>query len=444
MIDKKKIEHIFRAYDIRGIYNDDINEEIFERIGNVFSFFVDDTVVVGCDNRESSQSLKEAFIEGVTSAGKNVIDVGMTTKPITMFVGLQKNMISAFVTASHLPPEYNGIKFAYSNGIAFPKEDNIKIKELFMSEKTFSGKKGSVVKINPFEDYKNYLIKKIPDPEKKLRILLDCGNGTAGLVVRDLFEKKGYDVDTIFEEPDGRFPNRESELLDTTLGTAKELSKKYDVAFAYDGDADRMALIYNGKLLSAEEMAFIVLKEILKKRKGYVVTNVECSRIIDKIVKENGSAIERVPVGFTYMIQAVYRRNAVYGIERSLHSCIPEVMPFDDAVAISLYTAYIVSKLDLEKILKEVPITFMERINFACDEKTKFEIMNRIEKTIRDKYNKYEINTMDGIRIDFPDSWILLRPSNTSPMIRLTIEADRAERLEELKREFSKIIEDNL
>jgi len=437
----KSISHIFRAYDIRGIYGKDLNEKIMERIGNVFSIFVDSIAVVGYDNRNSSISLRDAFINGLTRSGKNVIDVGLVPKPVAVFAGLVKQKPVAYITASHLPPEYNGVKFSYSNGLGFSEKDNMKIKEIFMSNREFIFEKGNVRRYNPIEYYKQHLIEKIPYPERKMKVLLDCGNGTAGIIVKDIFERKGYNVDILFGEPDGNFPNRESEISEKALKKVKELSMDYDVAIAYDGDCDRMGLIYKGRLLTPEQMAYVILKELLKTKKGAVVTNVECSRIIDKIVSDNGCEVIRVPVGFTFMVHALHEKNGIYGIERSLHSCIPEIMPFDDAIAISLYTAYVASKIDIEETLKEIPETYMERVDFNVSEEKKFVIIENLKKKLMEKY---ELNTMDGIRIDFPDSWVLIRASNTSPIIRLTMEANSEKRLQELKNEFINLLEKEL
>jgi phosphomannomutase len=451
MIDKKSIEHIFRAYDIRGIYGKDIDEEIFEAIGETFASFVNEKeIVVGRDCRNSSPGLTEAFIHGINSCGKYVINIGTIPRGVALFYGILSEYKSAYISASHLSSEWNGIKFAESDGRGF-NEENKKIKEIFMKRdfsecRTHNSLEGNFFK-DAREEYINYLLKKVERPERKINVLLDCGNGTAGLVAPKLFRLAGFDVDTLFENSDGNFPNRIPEPKEKFLSEAKKKAKDYDITFAYDCDVDRVSAIDNKcEFIEPEKFACFLLEDIVKNHEGPVVASLECSKIIEEFTKKFSRQVIYSKVGYTNIIQGIHENNACLGFEKSAHFCIPSIVPFDDAIAVSFYAAVALSKRaqSLGEILKDILRYENETIDFECSDETKSKVMETmIEKLTKLKDYK-KIITIDGIRVDYGHEWILLRQSNTSPLIRLTLESDSRENFLKLREKFSRFLENEI
>lgn len=445
MKDLKKFSHIFRSYDVRGIYGKDLNEDVMERIGNCLTRLVKNTVVA-MDMRLSSKELKNAFISGAINSGKNIFDLNLIPMGAAMFYAWKNKKTLAYITASHLPKEWNGVKFFHSSGEGFVEEENFKIRDEFLKGKIIKAKKrGRIFQLNSkeiLEDYKKYLLSKI-QVKKKPRVVLDCGNGMASLIVKDLFEKAGFSALSIFDELDGSFPNRNPEPEADSLTKLKEESRKADLGIAYDGDADRMVLVDDkGRKLTPEQVSFLVLSELLKKESGPIIANVECSRILDDIAKEFNRKIIRVRVGHPYIVSNALKNKASFGVESSGHYIIPSLVPFDDSLAVSLYATYVLSSKDekLSEIVDKIKRYPLGRVNFKCFDKKKFLVIKKLKEKLQKEYGN--VNTIDGVRIDFKKGWVLIRASNTEPLIRLTVEADNKGEFGKLKDKFSKILEE--
>ena len=438
----KDISHIFRSYDVRGIYGKDLDEEIMERIGNAFAQATGEDVIVARDMRVHSAALCNAFITGALAAGRNVTFLGVLPLGVGMFAAWRKQQY-AYITASHLPKEWNGVKFYHKNGVGFFEEENYKIRDIVINGGIVKSKtRGNLAKEDTgkiIEDYKNYILSKIK-AKGKMEITLDTGNGCAGLVARDLFSRAGFSAKAIYEELDGRFPNRNPEPSEDPL---TELRQAAGLGIAYDGDGDRMLLVYNGKVIQPEQTAYLILSQLLENEKGPVVANIECTRLIDDIAKKFQRDVVRVPVGHTFLVQGVFVNKACFGIELSGHYIIPSLMPIDDSLAVSLYTASIISGMDnLEDIIHEIPTYHFARINFDCSDKRKFEVIENLKTKLSKQYTN--VSTMDGVRVDLDDGWVLIRASNTGPLIRMSIEARSEQALDRLKREFSAVLEDEM
>ena len=433
---------IFRAYDIRGIYGKDLTDDIMLKIGNAFRRFVGDSVIVGCDHRLSSPALKDAFIRGATQAGKNVIDISVVPRGASMFWAGKTGLNTCYITASHLPKEWNGLKFVRSDGTSFTGNESMEIKRAVEHGDFYrADKPGSVAKEEIIGQYVNFLVGRIPRPGKPLKVLLDCGNGTAGMAAPELFRKMGYYAEPLFGEPDGSFPNRESEITPEALEKTLPESANYDVTFAYDGDADRLSMVDDkGRIVEPEIVAYIIMKELLKQQQGPIVANVECSKIIDKIAKEFGRDVIRSAVGYSFVIKCLHENKACFGIEKSMHFCIPSIFHFDDGIASSLFAAYAVSRLGepLSEFVDRMPKFIQETRNFDCGDDVKFDVIKRVSEQSAKEYEK--LSNLDGVRVQLDDGWVLVRASNTSPLIRMTVEADTAERFKELSEKFSSMV----
>ena len=436
---------IFRSYDVRGIYRKDIDEEIMRRIGESFAAHVKKDVVVARDCRMSSPTLMSAFIDGAASHGIAVHDAGMLPLGAGMFHAWREGLECAYITASHLPKEWCGVKFFHSNGIGIMEDEILEIKRIF-SGNAPEKVRGSVksVREDISGNYIRYLTKKTHQ-KKKLRILVDNGNGVSSLVVKNLFTSGGHHVDVIFEEPDGRFPNRLPDPADTEIGKLKEMVSGYDIGIAYDGDADRMAVVdEKGAMLSPEQTSYLIMSCLLKTEKGPIIANVECTRLIDDIAKKFSRHVIRSPVGHTFLMQYVNDNKACYGVESAGHYCIPSIVPFDDAIAASLYAVSALSHLDcsLSSFVKEMPVHSFERKSFVCPDDMKSDVMKKLKETIMEQYGS--VTTIDGVRVDFDNGWALLRMSNTSPYIRLTVEGDTKKDFYKIQKTFIGLLEDEM
>lgn len=428
---------IFRSYDVRGIYGKDIDEKIIKRIGAAFSSVSTDTIAVASDMRLSSPALKSAFISG---RNKKVIDCGCIPLGVGMLFALGKYDY-AYVTGSHLPGKWNGVKFFHKNGIGFNEKENKNIEKIYanMKPKAYDAKKSQVKKEDAralLDGYKKYVLGKIKI-SRKLHVVLDCGNGMASLVAKQLFSEAGFEAEAIFDKLDGTFPNRNSDPNDDSLGALRKKVLSADIGIAYDGDGDRMVLVdETGRKLTPEQTSYLVLLDAVK-HSGPVVANVECTRIIDDIAKKFGKKIVRVPVGHTFLMEGVEKHRACFGVESAAHYALPYMAPFDDSMIVSIFAAAVLSKQGkkLSEIANEVKEYPFERINFECSDKKKFIVVENLRRQFKEEYEN--ITTLDGVRVDFPDGWVLIRVSNTSPFIRLTVEAEDKKTLERLKEKFT-------
>jgi phosphomannomutase len=249
--------------------------------------------------------------------------------------------------------------------------------------------------------------------------------------------------DAPFSIKDGSFPGRGAEPNERTL---MDLSQEVRInnaclGIAFDGDADRVVFVdENGVVRSAEESGSLIISELLKNKKGNICINVDCSSMVEDVIRENGGTPVRIRVGDAFLADAIQLNDGIFAMESSDHFLIPEVLPSDDGIMVGLYVANIIagSGKSFSSMLKHLKICPSEKINFKCEDKKKFGV---IEKLRKDLEGKYPINTIDGLRLELAGGWALIRASNTTPTLRLTIEAKTLEQLEKIKQEFIPVIE---
>jgi phosphomannomutase len=445
---------IFRAYDIRGIYGDDLYPETMLRIGLGLGTYAqsrgETSVVVGNDIRTTSLLLANALISGLLSSGINVSNAGTTTFGVCAFSGwLLKKDIIAYVTASHLPPEWNGVKFYTGEGIGFSVEENGKIRDIVLDEKeeTVSWREvGNYDEVDLQEEYIEYIAKRFDrDVFEGKRIVLDCGNGSMGLVALDVMKRVKLKTDVLFPNPDPSFPNRPSEPTELVALKEAVMRNRADFGAAFDGDGDRVVIVDDrGRMLSADQCGAIIAKDLLEELRGPVLANVECSMLMECELEKLGGKIERIPVGHTFLTLEAKRRNAVLAIESSGHYVMPSFFLFDDAMIIPLKLAEIVAKTGkkVSELVDMLPQYPKAQKNLLCDDKVKFGVIRTLADRLADEYGSDRINTMDGLRIDLkPDGWVLIRASNTSPLIRVTVEGATEAIKEKLMKQFVGIAE---
>jgi phosphomannomutase/phosphoglucomutase len=425
--------NIFRAYDVRGVYGKDLTEETMGNIGRALGTFAHGKkILVGGDCRLSTSSLKNSLVSGITSTGTDVLLVEeVTSFGLALHTGTEAGII-AYITASHSPMDWNGIKFYYSTGVAFSNEENLKVKEIFMSDE-FTNGKGSVEKIAPATGSYISSMEKRFKINGRLKIVVDPGNGSTSLIMPKVLEAIGCDVVAIFNEYDGNFPNRKPDVKKEFLTELTKKVKEVDADFglAFDGDGDRLAIIGNdGRCLESEEIAFIIAKHMEGNK---IVATVECSRILDDL----GFEIIRIPVGHTYLTKASVDKSVIVGVEASGHMTIPKYSPFDDSGLIACKFCQIMVGKELSEEIKSIPKYIRRRTNFECSDDRKFEVVD----SLKDKF-KGDTDTMDGVRINFDDAWVLIRASNTGAKIRMTVEAKDEKRLVELENRYGPMLKE--
>jgi len=449
---------IFRAYDIRGVYGKNLTDEIMEKMGMAVGTVWPGTYTVGRDFREHGKSLQDAFVSGLIKTGSNAVLVGQSPTGVCVFGNwMLKNDFSAFVTASHLTAEWNGLKLFDKDGVGFFEEDNAKIRDTIISGKfKQSDKQGEVKTAEQIEsEYIDFIVSKIKPDNDNIKVVIDFGNGAASLTVQKLIKKMNINADFMFATPDANFPNRDPEPSPVTLDALRQrvVETGADLGIAYDGDGDRMMFVDDlGRVVMSEQASVVFLRDILKhdpQPDGFkTIVNVECSSVLDEEVKRSGGEIIRIPVGHTFLVQEAKRQNAIYAIEKSGHVCIPKFFWFDDAIISSIYMIEIVSKLGrkLSEVLDEIPARPYKRFKFMCSDSDKFKVVEKVkDRIIEDYKSEYEsVTAIDGVRVDFPNAWILIRASNTSPKIRLTVEAENEQKIEELGKRFSKVVDSEI
>ncbi len=439
-----ELEHIFRAYDIRGIFGKDLTPDVMVRIGYAYGTFLDkdSKVFVARDNRTSSEILQHAFISGLASTGVEIYYSTLLPIPLfnfEVFVGDYDS--GAYITASHNPPEFNGIRFRHSDGTGYTIE-NQKIKEIFYSGKfrlVDWDKIGNIYKIenqNIIRKYYEYISKKI-SIEKEFNIAIDCGNGAQSVVAPYILREFGLNIISLNAQPDGRFPGRDPEPTDESLYQLKEIVRSLNLDFGagFDGDGDRVIIVDDkGRVVPNEKVAIIIAKDMLKDKKELnVVANVSCSMILEQELGKLGVKIYRVRVGDVFITEAMKKYKARLGVELSSHFFLADFYYFDDPLLVVLRLAEILSKNDLKlsEIVDQIPSYPNITKNFRYDDRIKFKIVENIKEKLLKK--GYTIDTTDGVKVIFEDGWFILRPSNTSPLIRLTVEAIDRKRLSELE-----------
>lgn len=447
-------QDIFRAYDIRGVYGEELDANIGERVGLAFGNFLaknngKGTVSIGCDARVSSPELQEAVATGISKAGFDVDVIGMVPIPVANFTTWKANATSSpylagvYITASHNPAEYNGIRFRHPDGTGYT-EGNLEIKRIFFEDELIesdtSGKINSLSTDEILDTYVHFVSDKVGSIEG-MRVALDPGNGVGCVIIERLFQEFGAETHSINNEPDGTFPNRPSEPAPKNLSDLISLMKtgEYDLGIAFDGDADRCVFIDNrARAVSAEKIGIITSKSLIKPDSNKVLAGVPCSMILEDEIPKIGGELIWIRVGDVFVCEELKKHNAAIAMEISAHFFAPGLTEFifDDPLIFSLKLAEHVSKssLTLADLSDEIPSYPYEELKFKCLDSIKFKVNEQLEKTFLDM--GYKVETIDGVKIWLDRGWVLLRPSNTQPVIRMFVEAKDKPRLEAIKDEF--------
>ena len=444
-------KNIFREYDLRGIYNKEIDESDAYTIGRSFGTYIkkfnETQTIVGYDNRESSPRLAQNLIQGIIDSGMNVINLGLVTTPMYYCAKKQYNINTGImVTASHNPKEYNGFKISFSSiGNAYGKL--ITDFRDFTSELKFDTGKGTYEERNIKNDYIKLLCENIK-LDKKIKVVVDCGNGTGSIIIKDILDNLNVEYYPLYCESDSNFPNHhpdpavKSNMIDLS-NKVKELN--YDFGFSVDGDADRVGIVdEKGNFISADLYMIIMYRHLnknLKNRKA--LFDVKCSRTLTDELKKLDIEPVMYRTGASYTNMMMQKGNFDFGGEYSGHLFFRDKFKgFDDGIYAGLRILEILSNNNckLSELLNDVNIYYStDELKANVTDDNKFEIVDKIKKYCLN--NNYNVIDIDGVRVEFEDSWALIRASNTGPNLTVRFEARTKERLNEIYNEFNNLIQ---
>lgn len=433
---------IFRQYDIRGIAETDLTDDVVCSIGKAFGTIIRRAelkkIAFGSDVRLSSNRLKDALSEGILSTGCDVIDVGVVPTPVLYFsIFHYATDGGIMITGSHNPKEYNGFKLCKGETTIYG--DEIQDLKKIIEKKDFIKGKGSMESKNPVDAYIKLLKTKVKI-ERPLKIIVDPGNGTAGPIARKLFKDLGCEVECIYCEPDGNFPNHlpdptVPEYIVDLIRLVK--GEKADLGIGYDGDGDRIGVIDElGNIIWGDKLLALFSKEILEKKKGLpIIFEVKCSQGLVEFIESHGGVPIMWKTGHSLIKAKMKEEDSPLAGEMSGHMFFKDnYYGYDDAIFASLRLLQIISKTDepLSKLASEIPYYHSTpEIRVDCSDETKFGIVEKV----RDYFKKnYDVIDIDGVRVLFGDGWGLVRASNTQPVLVLRFEAKTEERLEEIKK----------
>ncbi|MDF1592227.1 MAG: phosphomannomutase/phosphoglucomutase [Desulfobacterales bacterium] len=432
---------IFREYDIRGIAGKDMTEEDVELIGKGVGTYLQNRghskLTVGRDCRTTSDRYAQKIIAGLRATGCDVVDIGVCPTPVFYFsIQHLKKQGGIMVTASHNPPEYNGFKLC----IDLDSIHGMQIQEIrsIIDKRDFVKGKGALSTADVVSPYKSFVVVNINIP-KPLKVGVDAGNGTAGVVAVPIMKRLKCEVHDLYCEMDGTFPNHEADP--TVAKNMKDLiarvkEKGLDVGIGYDGDGDRIGVVdEKGNLIYGDKLIIIFAREILSRKPGATfISEVKCSKVMyDDIEKHGGRAI-MWKTGHSLIKQKMKAEKAALAGEMSGHMFFADrYFGYDDAIYASCRLLEILSHTGkkVSELLADVPQTFSTpEIRVECPDDKKFSVVKAVTEHFRKLYNIIDI---DGVRVLFDDGWGLVRASNTQPVLVLRFEALSEKRLKEIR-----------
>jgi phosphomannomutase len=446
---------IFKAYDIRGKYPDELNEEAAFKIGQGFVALTKaKQVIVGQDARLSSFALASALIGGINAQGAEVIDIGLCSTPCFYFSSGISKIPAIMVTASHAGKEFNGFKAVFGGNFPLLREQIIELKNLAIgNEFKILSKAGKITKKDFSEEYIKAIRNFIKEDLKPMKVVMDAGNGMAGLYIKRVFQGINISVVPIFFQPDGNFPNHEANPkipANRQKLIEKILVEKADLGVMFDGDGDRVyffdrnGAVIDPNLVSALQSQYLILNSTRKK----VIIETRTSQIVKEWVEAAGGEVQRT-VCWTIPIKLKMWQNDdfIFGSETSGHYVFSDFYKTDDGTlaTVTFLNAIAKRKESIDAIIYDF------RQNYFIIEETNFKISgqektNEILDKMEERYKKdgAKIFKIDGLSVLFPEWWFNLRVSETEPLIRLNLEAKSQKLMDEKKEEISQLILDEL
>ena len=443
-------ENIFREYDIRGIVGEDLTPDVVKNLGRAIGTYLIrkgvKEMTLGRDCRLSSENLREQLCQGLLATGMNVIDIGVCHTPLVYFslFHLDKNG-GVMITGSHNPPEFNGFKVCLGKATIYGAE--IKALEALIRKNDFEEGTGTLSCHNVLPAYWDRIAGDIT-LSRKLKVVVDAGNGTGGHAAVPLLKRLGAEVIELYCDMDGTFPNHHPDptvpaYMKDLIATVQR--EKADIGIGYDGDADRIGVIdEKGDIIWGDHLMIIFAREVLKEVPGATfISEVKASQNFYNDIKQKGGKAIMGKTGHSLMKAKMKEEHALVAGEVSGHIFFAHrYYGFDDAIYATCRLLEILSKTNktLSGLLSDVPRTWTTpEIRVDCSDDKKFVVIDRVKEIFKEKYQIIEI---DGARILMPGGWGLVRASNTQPVLVLRFEADSENRLEEIRQEVSKVVEE--
>jgi len=440
------LDKIIKAYDIRGLVKNEVTTDFSFALGVAYAKFLEierepATIVVGEDMRDSSAPLADAFSDGATSQGMDVIRIGLASTDMLYFASGKLNLPGIMFTASHNPAQYNGMKLCKSGAKPIGQESGLlTIKQLIQEGIAISNRPvGSIRKMDLLDDYVTYLIDRFPKKtfkKRKLKVVIDAGNGMAGFTAPSVMKKLNVELIPMYFDLDGNFPNHEANPIEPK--NLKDLQKrvkkeKADLGLAFDGDADRCFLVdENADLVNPSSLtALIAVRELKRNPGASIIYNLISSKAVPEIILENGGKPVRSRVGHSYIKSLMAQTGAVFGGEHSGHFYFADFWRADSGMLAALYA--LAELMDSPKSLSEILESF-DRYFSSGEINTQVKDAGKSIKLVRKKYeHENEIDELDGLTVSSQKWWFNLRPSNTEPLLRLNVEADSPKLMAEIR-----------
>ena len=434
---------IFREYDIRGIYPEEINEDVINQIAKAISIKCEQEnvskICVGRDGRLSGESLLSSLSSSLSDYGVSVENIGLVTTPLLYFAAKNNKFKSGvMITGSHNPKNYNGIKLVINDKPVSGSE----IYKLIHEHKNTSDASGKITFVDVKEKYISEVLKNIKlEGSKKIKVVIDCGNGAAGCIAPKLFKDLGCEVIELYSKVDGNFPNHHPDpgkIENLKELIAKVKASKADLGLAFDGDGDRVGLITDkGDVVFPDKILMMLSEEILKKEKGSIIFDVKCSNALPEIIKKSGGNPIMSPTGHFHIKNGIKEHNPLLAGEMSGHIFFNDKWyGFDDghysgARIIELISLKNNSISNLNDRLPKLYST--PELNINVTDENKFKIIKDFSSQCSLEGEKI---TIDGLRINFLNGWGLIRASNTTPKLVMRFEGDSMEALNDIQNNF--------
>lgn len=447
---KKISKSVFRAYDIRGIIGKDIDEHSFYSIGLAIACYLQELkrhqIFVACDGRLTSPSLTKALKQGLLDSGIDVVDLGAVATPVMYYATHTQGLdCGLMVTGSHNPADYNGIKMVLA-GKTLIQEDIDILYHFVVEEKRVTGR-GKETKLDVMSDYTNSIIKGI-QIKRPLKVVVDCGNGIAGPIIPQVLSELGCDIIPLYCEVDGNFPNHHPDpTIEANLVDLKEAIAihKADIGLAFDGDADRLGLLTNtGEMIWPDRLMMLYSRDLLKRIPGAtIVFDVKCSSHLERVIDEAGGKAKMCPTGHSIVKAVMKEEQASLAGEMSGHLFFKDRWyGFDDALYSACRLLEIISSSDLtvSEQFELIPNSVnTPEIKIPIADENKFKFMKRFSEEAH--FPEARILTIDGLRVEFPYGWGLLRASNTTPCLVARFEAIDQDNLLKIQFQFKQQME---
>jgi len=445
----RKRVRLFGTNGVRGVVNNDMTIDLACRLGYAAGTYLrpGDKVALGRDTRGSGKMLLNAFASGLLATGVDAVDLGILPTPALQYNVKGGYNFGIMITASHNPPEYNGIKCIAPDGTELNRCEEEKIEEVYFRERFREVEWDQVGSIlhedSAIEKYIDGIIARVDTgiiQKKTPTVVLDCGNGAASVVMPYLLERLSCKVITLNANPNVISPARESEPSESNLEILIALMRtgKADIGIAYDGDADRAVVVdEKGRYHMGDHTLTLVAKYITARKKGIVVTPVSSTMAVEDVVIKNGSRVVYTPVGAPIVARKMIDLNAVFGGEENGGLIFPEHQYCRDGGMTSAFLIELISSEGrISTLLDNLPRYFNAKSKFECPEGLKHRVMQEMTSLAG---TKGRIDTLDGVKLWVDDGWVLVRPSGTEPIFRVFAESKQRKTAHHLVEEWTKI-----